>query len=456
MLAKVKTGLSALSQKGKSIFGGPRNGTTSTPPRRQVIPRDAHNISRSDISEPAKKVLHRLTKGGFDAYLVGGGVRDLLLGLKPKDFDIATNATPEEVHDLFRNSRLIGRRFRLVHVLFGREMIEVTTFRGNPEDPKQTQHIRVNDQGRLLRDNVYGNQEEDALRRDFTVNALYYDIRDFSVHDYAQGVRDLKQRQLRLIGDPATRYREDPVRMLRAIRFAVKLDFDIAADTAAPIHEQAQLLSDIPPARLFEEVLKLFTAGQGEKTYHKLQEYGLFAPLFPDTDRALEEGESDAVITQALANTDRRVRENKPITPYFLFAALLWPALRVAWRKRLADGEPNYQALHQAASQVQARQSQAISIPKRFGVPMKEVWELQVRLPKRRGNRADQLLEHPRFRAAYDFLLVRERAGEETDELGEWWTHYQSADEEQRREMIKALAPAGKPRKRRRGPRKPS
>ena len=448
MLATLINGLTALLQQ---VFKMARGASEpQSEPVFHVIPRDEHNISRQDISEPAKKVLHRLNKGGYDAYLVGGGVRDLLLGLSPKDYDIATNATPEQVHELFRNSRLIGRRFRLVHVLFGREMIEVTTFRGNPEDAKHKAGHSVNDQGRLLRDNVYGNQEEDALRRDFTVNALYYDIRDFSVHDYANGVRDLKARQLRLIGDPATRYREDPVRMLRAIRFAVKLDFEIAPDTAGPIHEQAHLLRDIPPARLFEEILKLFTAGQGQATYQMLQEYDLFAPLFPDTDSALEEGESDEVIRQALANTDRRVQENKPITPYFLFAALLWPALRVSWRKRLERGEPNYQALHQAASEVQARQSQSIAIPKRFAVPMKEVWELQVRLPKRQGNRAELLLEHPRFRAAYDFLLVRERAGEDCGGLGDWWTRYQSADEEQRRQMIKALAPATKPRKRRR------
>lgn len=448
MLAKFIHRLSALLQQVIQMV----RGVSDTPdtPRFQVIPRDHHNISRQGISEPAKKVLHRLNKAGFDAYLVGGGVRDLLLGLSPKDYDIATNATPEEVHELFRNSRLIGRRFRLVHVLFGREMIEVTTFRGNPEDAKQKQSHSVNDQGRLLRDNVYGNQEEDALRRDFTVNALYYDIRDFTVHDYAQGVGDLHARQLRLIGDPATRYREDPVRMLRAIRFAVKLDFAIAPDTAAPIHEQAHLLKDIPPARLFEEILKLFTAGKGEATYQLLQEYDLFAPLFPDTDSALEEGESDEVIRQALANTDRRVRENKPITPYFLFAALLWPALRVNWRRHLDRGEPNYQALHLAAGEVQARQSQSIAIPKRFAVPMKELWELQVRLPKRQGNRADQLLEHPRFRAAYDFLLVRENAGENCDNLGDWWTRYQSADEEQRRQLIKSMAPSSKPRKRRR------
>lgn len=255
---------------------------------RREIPRDQHNVSRSAISEPAKKVLHRLNKAGYDAYLVGGGVRDILLGGKPKDFDIATNATPEEVHDLFRNSRLIGRRFRIVHVVFGREIIEVTTFRGNAsntEDHAPDDDRKTSEHGLLLRDNVYGTQEEDALRRDFTINALYYCIRDFTVIDFAGGIEDLRNRQLRLIGDPETRYREDPVRMLRAIRFAAKLGFDIEPETEAPIRTLAPLLTHIPPARLFEEVLKLLSAGYGEATYDLLTQYNLLPPLFPETAR---------------------------------------------------------------------------------------------------------------------------------------------------------------------------
>lgn len=405
-----------------------------------IIPRDQHNISRKNISEPAKKVLHRLAKSGYEAFLVGGGVRDTLLGGQPKDFDIATSATPEQVHELFNNSRLIGRRFRLVHVLFGREVIEVTTFRGMPRDADSDPHMDVNDQGRLLRDNVYGTQQEDALRRDFTVNALYYDMRDFTIHDFANGMEDLRNRQLRLIGDPATRYQEDPVRMLRAVRFAVKLGFDIAEDTAAPIHDWAHLLHDIPPARLFEEVLKLFTNGQGEATFEMLQKFNLFEPLFPDSAQAIAQGESDEVIRRALANTDRRVNQGKPITPYFLYAALLWPALLIRWRQEMEEtGQPQYQALQQAAGEVTQRQTEATSIPKRFSVPMREIWELQVRLPKRGGRRADRMLEHPRFRAAYDFLLVRENAGEATEGLGAWWTQYQDADENQRRQMISQL-----------------
>lgn len=422
--------------------------------RLTVIPRDQHCISRRDISEPAKKVLSRLNNSGFEAYLVGGGVRDLLLQGKPKDFDIGTNATPEEVHDLFRNSRLIGRRFRIVHVLFGREVIEVTTFRGNAgandagdeDDSRET-----SEHGLLLSDNIYGTQEEDALRRDFTVNALYYCIRDFSVHDFTGGMEDLRHRTLRLIGDPETRYREDPVRMLRAIRFAAKLEFDIEPETAAPIRDLAELLSHIPPARLFEEVLKLFSGGHAEASYNLLQEYGLFAPLFPEAAAAVEAGESDEVILAALANTDRRIREGKPVTPYFLYGALLWPALKLEWERRESEGEATYQALHQAASDVVYRQINATSIPRRFSAPMKEVWDLQARLPKRRGKRAELLLGHPRFRAAYDFLLIRESAGEDTGGLGQWWTEFQDLDEEGRRTMVNALGtPAGKKRRRRR------
>ena len=421
---------------------------------RRVIPRDQHTVSRSVISEPAKKVLNRLNNAGFEAYLVGGGVRDVLLGERPKDFDIATDATPEEVHDLFRNSRLIGRRFRIVHVLFGREVIEVTTFRGNASDAddEDDDDRRTNEHGLLLRDNVYGNMEEDALRRDFTVNALYYCIKDFSIIDYADGIEDLNNRQIRLIGDPETRYREDPVRMLRAIRFAAKLGFDIEPATEAPIHTLAPLLTHIPPARLFEEVLKLFSAGYGETTYQLLMQYDLLAPLFPETARALAAGEPDELIRQALRNTDNRIRQGKSVTPYFLYAAILWPALQAEWRKRQDDGEPIQPALHGAIGKVIGRQVQATAIPKRFSGPMKEIWELQMRLPRRQGKRAFVTMEHPRFRAAYDFLLVREAAGEIEPGLGQWWTEFQEHDEPGQEKMLSQLGSesSGGPRKRRR------
>jgi len=423
---------------------------------RQVIPRSDHNVSRALISEAAKKVLHRLNKSGYEAYLVGGGVRDILLGMRPKDFDVATNATPEQVHELFRNSRLIGRRFRIVHVVFGREIIEVTTFRGNALEQTEEDDTerRTNEHGRLLRDNIYGNQEEDALRRDFTVNALYYNIQDFSVIDFAGGVKDLEERRLKLIGDPETRYREDPVRMLRAIRFAAKMGFDLDPATEAPIRELAPLLEHIPPARLFDEVLKLLSAGYGEQTYDALNRYNLLAPLFPETVRAQQNGHSDGLIRQALQNTDARLAQGKSVTPYFMFAAMLWPALQAEWEKRQDDGEPVQPALHQAIAKVIGRQIQATAIPKRFSGPMKEIWELQMRLPRRQGKRAYQIMEHPRFRAAYDFLLIREQSGEIEPGLGQWWTQFQAADERGREQMLSELSGPTPRRKRRK--RKPS
>jgi len=442
-----------LVEKLRSFISGNR-AKSARQYQRQEIPRDQHNVSRSKISEAAKKVLHRLNKSGYEAYLVGGGVRDILLGGQPKDFDIATDATPEEVHDLFRNSRLIGRRFRIVHVVFGREIIEVTTFRGNArneedDDTTNNEH-KTSEHGLLLRDNVYGNLEEDALRRDFTINALYYCIRNFTIIDYANGVDDLKSRQIRLIGDPETRYREDPVRMLRAVRFAARLSFNIEPQTELPIRELAPLLTHIPPARLFDEVLKLFSAGHGEATYDLLQKYDLLAPLFPETARAIEAGEPDNLIRQALQNTDARIAEGKSVTPYFLFAAMLWPALQAEWRCRQDNGDPVQPALHGAIGKVIGRQVQATSIPKRFSGPMKEIWEMQMRLPRRQGKRAFGTLSHPRFRAAYDFLLVREAAGEIEQGLGQWWTEFQQADDRSQERMLSELSAAARPRKRRR------
>jgi len=431
------------------------SGTGSNQPehrQRREIPRDQHNVSRSAISEPAKKVLSRLNNAGYEAYLVGGGVRDILLGSQPKDFDIATSATPEQVHELFRNSRLIGRRFRIVHILFGREVIEATTFRGNAADTDEDDDDddrRTSEHGLLLRDNVYGSMEEDALRRDFTVNALYYCIRDFTVVDFANGMDDLKKRQMRLIGDPETRYREDPVRMLRAIRFAAKLGFTIERETEEPIRKLAPLLTHIPPARLFEEVLKLFSAGYGEVTFDLLSEYDLLAPLFPETAAAIANGGSDELIRRALRNTDRRIAEGKSVTPYFLFAAMLWPALQAEWNKRQENGDPAQPALHQAINWVIGQQVQATSIPKRFSGPMKEIWELQTRLPRRQGKRSFVTLSHPRFRAAYDFLLVREDAGEIEPGLGQWWTEFQETDEKGQERILSQLGSAG-PKKRRR------
>ncbi len=421
----------------------------------KIIPRQDHNVSRNDISEYALKVLYRLNKSGHEAYLVGGGVRDLLLGQHPKDFDIATSAHPEEIHDLFRNSRLIGRRFKLVHVLFGREIIEVATFRGQQdEEESDSKHRKSSEHGMILRDNVYGTIEEDAIRRDFTVNALYYCVKDFSIHDYADGLKDIKNRTLQLIGDPEERYREDPVRMLRAVRFATKLDFTIAPETRSPISSLANLLTHIPAARLFEEVLKLFMSGHAVANFHLLRELGLFSALFPATEACLAAGDARMLkfIEIALRNTDARIQANKPVTPAFLYAALLWFPLQREWQKLKQTGNSEFPALHIAAQHVIDGQSSATSIPKRFGIPMKEVWEMQLRLPKRTGKRAEQLVGHPRFRAAYDFLLLREEAGEDMGGLGKWWTDYQSAEPHARSKLAHNTDNNG----RKRRPRRPN
>ncbi|WP_241546863.1 polynucleotide adenylyltransferase PcnB [Thiohalobacter thiocyanaticus] len=415
-----------------------------------IIPRGEHGISRSLISPNALKVLNRLHQAGFQACLVGGGVRDLLLGREPKDFDVATDATPEQIRQQFRNCRLIGRRFRLAHVLFGREVIEVATFRAasdpETEDEDETQ---VSDAGRLLRDNAYGSIEEDAWRRDFTVNALYYDISDFSIRDYVGGMEDLRAGRLRIIGEPEARFREDPVRMLRAVRFAAKLGFTLDPELQALIPQLAPLLQDIAPARLYEEVLKLFHGGVALNTFEMLRHYHLFAPLFPLTEAVLAEEENHfphTLISHALANTDSRVAEGKPVTPAFIFAALLWEPMR---REMPDPDQPDMseiQAIQIGGARVVTQQARHVSIPKRFSLPMREIWSLQPRFLRRQGRRALQLLEHPRFRAAYDFLLLRCAAGEVEQELCDWWTEIQDQAPEARAERVAA----GRPRKRRR------
>ncbi|MGB3611769.1 MAG: polynucleotide adenylyltransferase PcnB [Cellvibrio sp.] len=424
----------------------------STHPSLLIIPRDQHNISRKNVSPAALRIMRQLHEAGFSAFLVGGGVRDLLLGGHPKDFDVATDAKPEEIKRLFRGARIIGRRFQIVHVRIGREIIEVTTFRGHHDEARSAD-------GMLLRDNVYGTIETDAVRRDFTVNALYYNAQDFAVYDYTGGLEDLKRRQLRIIGDPVTRYKEDPVRMLRAVRFAAKLGFSIEPKTADPIFELGHLLRNIPAARLFEEVLKLFLGGSATATFTLMREYQLLTYLFPGTEAALEAGDplGAALIEQTMVNTDKRVRSDKTVTPAFIYAALLWPALQAEMR-RLASHMPPAPAYLQAAQTVISQQLSHTSLPKRFLMPMREIWDLQYRLPQRQGLRALRLLEHPRFRAAYDFLLMREAAGESLDGLGTWWTRFQGADDEEREQMVKALgkqAGGKKPRPRRRAPRKP-
>lgn len=421
----------------------------------EVIPRQEHGISRKDISENALKVLYRLNKAGYDAYLVGGGVRDLMLNKQPKDFDIATSATPEEVRKLFRNCRLVGRRFRLAHILFGRDIIEVATFRGHHAGEKGEKFASQSNDGMLLRDNVYGTIDEDAERRDFTVNALYYNIADFSVRDYAGGVEDLNNRVIRLIGDPETRYREDPVRMLRAVRFAAKLDMQINEATAAPIPALAHLLRDIPAARLFEESLKLLQSGNGFATYHMLRDYQLFAPLFPILDEHFTEernSKCEQMIEQVLKSTDHRVEHDQRINPAFMFAAMLWYPLETrAEEIAFESGLSYYDAFMVAANDILDEQVKSIAIPRRFTAMIRDIWQLQLRMSRRSGNRAYKLLEQPKFRAAFDFLEMRgEIEGGQLKELAAWWDDFQKAQRDERHEMMQALNKASTAKKTRR------
>ncbi len=399
----------------------------------KVIPRTRHCISRRNISSSALKVMARLRGQNFEAYLVGGAVRDLLLGGHPKDFDIATDATPEEVHGLFRNSRIIGRRFRIVHVRFGREIIEVTTFRGHHDSDDSgdaaTDQSRQSKRGLLLRDNVYGTLEEDAIRRDLTINALYYCSESFAVYDHADGMQDLEARRVRIIGNPLQRYREDPVRMLRVVRFAAKLGFRIEHGTQAAIAEAAALLDDIPAARLFDELLKLFLAGHAAATLELLRQHHLLQHLFPEPAHLMDrDPRAAALVSCAMANTDKRIHADKPVTPAFILASILWPSVSLRAEQLRDHGEPAVPAMHSAGQQVVAEACQRVAIPKRFSQPMREIWEFQDKLQRPRGKKAAELVEHRRFRAAYDFLLLREEAGEDCDARGQWWTDFQTLD----------------------------
>ena len=408
------------------------NSNNNDQPSAGVIPRPDHNISRANISSAAVKVLYRLKDGGYQGYLVGGSVRDLLLGGQPKDFDIATDATPEQVRELFNNSRLIGRRFRLAHVRFGREIIEVATFRA-PSNEAADDHEVAEGSGRVLRDNVWGTFEDDVWRRDFTANALYYDIRDFSIRDLVGGVADIRDRKLRLLGDPEQRYREDPVRMLRAARFAAKLDFEIEEKTAAPIKELAYLLENIPPARLFDEFGKMFQAGYALRTWQTLSRFGLIDHLFPMTAEwlaAATDSRRSEFIESALRNTDKRVAQDKPVTPMFMFGVLLWGPVReradhLVEHEKMSD----VQALVIAAGEMSAAQNLRIAVPKRFSFPMREILQMQPRFDNRRGKRAQSLMAHRRFRAAYDLQLLRIILGEVEQSSADWWTEIQELPE---------------------------
>ena len=425
--------------------GGPR-----------IIPRRQHGIANTHISPCAVKTTSVLQDAGFKAFIVGGAVRDLILGKEPKDFDVATDATPEEVNHLFRRSRIIGRRFRLVHVMCGRDTVEVSTFRAVHSNDHGIDEEDVDRQtdasGRVLRDNVFGDQEEDAMRRDFTINALYFDPNSGEVWDYHNGVSDLKSGVLRMIGDPITRYREDPVRMLRAVRLAAKLNLKLDKATRAPIKNMADLLEAVPPSRLFDEMLKLLLSGHALESMKWLRAEGLHHGLLPMLDVVLEQPMGERFITLSLKNTDERISQDKPVSPAFLFASLLWHEVLVSWQKNEAEGMPPIPALNDAMEQVIQAQVEKLAIPRRFTTIMKEIWGLQPRLLKRSGVRPFRLLEHPRFRAGFDFLQLRCESGEVDVEVGEWWEKFQNSSENERKAMLKPEAAEKKRRRRRKKP----
>ncbi|MEX3592543.1 MAG: polynucleotide adenylyltransferase PcnB [Burkholderia sp.] len=419
-----------------------------------ILPASVHGIDPSLISRNAVRVTDTLQQAGFRAYIVGGAVRDLVFNIAPKDFDVATDATPTEVQRLFRRTRLIGFRFQIVHVQFGHELIEVSTFRALVDAPVEALTVdapplrrmkcgqldrythAVDASGRVLRDNVWGEQHEDAARRDFTINAMYYDPATQTVLDYHDGMADMRARLLRMIGDPATRYREDPVRMLRVVRFAAKLGFDIEPHTRAPIKPLADLINNVPAARLFDEMLKLLLSGHALACLKQLRSEGLHHGLLPQLDVLLEQPQGEKFITLALNNTDARVRDGKSVSPGFLFAALLWHDIRQRWNQYVANGEFPVPALQHGINDVLAMQTEKLAIHKRHSADMREIWGLQLRLEKRSGRSAIRLLEHQRFRAGYDFLLLRCASGELDKSMAQWWTDFIDGDATARESLL--------------------
>ena len=423
-----------------------------------AIPRYQHNISRKQLSPNALKVLYRLQDNGYEAYLVGGCIRDILLGKTPKDFDVVTNATPEQVKASFNNCRLIGRRFRLAHIMYGREIIEVATMRGHHDQPPEDANNKNNtshhsDEGQLLRDNVYGSIEEDAQRRDFTINALYYSVNGFYVRDFANGIAAIEAKRIELIGDPEARYREDHVIMLRSVRFATKLDMTIEEKTEQPLYELGSLLNNIPSARLFEESMKLTLAGKAEANYLLMRKYGLFSHMFPVPCEILNgdmQSKQERLVQQMFVNTDIRINNRKRVTPAYIHAALLWYVVEQETDRLMQEQKlSHYDASYNAMTEVLARHCRSIALPKRFSTVSRDIWQLQSRLTRRMGKRAFKLLEHPKFRAGYDFLLLRgEIEGGEVAELGQWWTDFQHADEKTRQTMANAIGSDGNSRSR--------
>jgi poly(A) polymerase len=436
------------------VFGRKTPGAPGEP---AVIGVDRHGIRREDISNGSRRTVETLQERGYKAYVVGGAVRDLLAGITPKDYDVATNATPEQVRHCFRRSRIIGRRFQIVHVMMGAETIEVTTFRGHHDQPGGKQ-AHTDDQGRVLRDNVFGSEKEDSARRDFTVNALYFDPVSETIIDYHHGVADLKQKTLRMIGDPKTRYREDPVRMLRAVRLAAKLGLTIDPEASRPIREMSELIENVPPSRLFDEMLKLLTSGHAVKCVQQLRAEGLHHGLLPLLDVILEQPLGERFVMLALESTDRRVREGKPISPGFLFATLLWHEVLAKWEALMSSGSEGeiparIPALFLAMDEVLDVQAEKLAITRRIAGDIKDIWALQPRFEQRSGKRPYGVLEQPRFKAAYDFLLLRAESGEVDGELGQWWTLFMNRDGDARAAML--LPPKPDEAKKRRRRRKP-
>ncbi len=428
-------------RKRASVVTGPRAAV-----RHECVSYKASELglTREHIPSSALRTCEGLQKAGFKAYVVGGGVRDSLLGLRPKDFDVATNATPEQVVKLFRRSRMIGRRFQIVHVMYGRETIEVSTFRAIQTNAVTDEH------GRVLHDNVWGNLEEDAARRDLTVNALYYDPIADLVLDFHGGVPDLKAKVIRMIGDPAARYREDPIRLLRSARFAAKLGFTIEEGTRRPIRELGPLIHNVPAARLFDEILKLLQSGHALKSLHQLRAEGLHHGVLPLLDVIIEQPDGERFITAALTRTDERVSQGQSISPGFLFATLLWQQVAIRWKAKLAQGGHTIPSLMDAIDSVVDEQCEKLAIQKRIIADMREIWSLQPRFERRSGRAPIRLFEHIRFRAGYDFLLLRVESGEAPAELGDWWTRFVDGDHDEREDLMsRAPAAAGAPKRRR-------
>jgi poly(A) polymerase len=434
---------------------GRRDRVTHKDAKPVVYGPDKHDIQREDISRCARRTCEELQRAGYAAFVVGGAVRDLLLGIKPKDFDIATSGTPEEVRSVFRRSRIIGRRFQIVHVLCGQEVVETATFRAHftrePDEDNRDEH------GRMLSDNIFGTQAEDAMRRDFTVNALFYDPVKEEVWDYVHGLKDLKAKKLVMIGDAATRYREDPVRMLRAARLSAKLGLTIDAKTREPIHSLKHLLENVPQARLFEEILKLLLSGNAVECVRVLRELELHHGLLPLLDTALEDPEAGPFAMAALRATDERLAAGKPVSPAFLLAALLWGQVEKNLRKFEGKGQPTVPALHSAMHEALDAQRESLAIPRRFDATMKELWLLQPRFLQRGGSRPYRLLEHPRFRAAYDFFELRAASANAPQEAARWWERFQDVGPDERERMLVSdeAGPKKKRRRRRGGKKRP-